>query len=169
MDVGVGTGYFLDRCQFASGKPRIGLMDLNSNTLDFAAKRIGRYKPETYQQNILEAIEKKIQPFDSVGINYLFHCVPGSLTEKCIAFDHLNTVMKPGCRIFGSTILQGGVTRSWSAKKLMKIYNKKGIFSNTLDSLEDLQSALSQRFEEVKVEVVGCVALFSALCKKIPK
>jgi 2-polyprenyl-3-methyl-5-hydroxy-6-metoxy-1,4-benzoquinol methylase len=161
LDVGVGTGYFLDRCQFPSDKPRVGIMDLNQNTLDFAARRIARYTPETYQQNILEPIETEIKVFDSVGINYLFHCVPGSLTEKTVAFDHLKVLMNPGCQIFGSTILQGGVPTSWSAKKLMKTYNKKGIFSNTKDSLKDLQTALTQRFQDVKVEVIGCVALFS--------
>ncbi len=167
LDVGVGTGYFPSRCQFPSEKPRVALMDLNSNTLNFAANRIGRYSPETYQQNILEAIETNMEPFDSVGVNYLFHCVPGTITEKAVALDHLKTVMNPGCRIFGSTILQIGVPRSWMAKKLMKMYNKKGIFSNIGDRLEDLQIALSQRFEDVNIEVVGCVALFSGKLKVI--
>ncbi len=64
-------------------------------------------------------------------------------------------------RIFGSTILQGSVPRSWAAKKLMAIYNKKGIFSNAADDLEGLETALSQRFKDLSVEVVGCTALFS--------
>ena len=29
LDVGVGTGYFLDRCRFPSTTPRIALLDLN--------------------------------------------------------------------------------------------------------------------------------------------
>jgi 2-polyprenyl-3-methyl-5-hydroxy-6-metoxy-1,4-benzoquinol methylase len=161
LDVGVGTGYFPDRCKFPSNQPRVALMDMNSNTLEFASKRIARYSPETYEQNILESIETTIQPFDSVGINYLFHCLPGAITEKAVAFDNLRAVMNPKCRIFGSTILQGGVPRSWIAKKLMAIYNKKGIFSNAADDLEGLETALSQRFEDLSVEVVGCVGLFS--------
>jgi hypothetical protein len=43
----------------------------------------------------------------------------------------------------------------------MDIYNKKGIMSNAHDSLDGLKAALNQRFREVSVEVVGCVALFS--------
>jgi len=39
-DVGVGTGYFLDKCRFPSPTPRIALIDLNQNTLDFASRRI---------------------------------------------------------------------------------------------------------------------------------
>jgi ubiquinone/menaquinone biosynthesis C-methylase UbiE len=56
LDVGVGTGYFLDRCQFPSSTPRVALMDLNSNALAFAAQRIWRYNPETYRRNVLDPI-----------------------------------------------------------------------------------------------------------------
>lgn len=162
LDVGVGTGYFLDRCRFPTDRPRIGLMDMNRNTLEFASRRISRYAPESYEQNILEPVATSIAPFDSVGINYLFHCVPGSITEKAVAFDHLRKLMNPGCRVFGSTLLQGGVSRSWAARRLMNIYNRKGIFSNTNDDLEGLTQALTSRFDEVRIEIEGCVALFSA-------
>ena len=161
LDVGVGTGYFLDRCQFPTDNPRVALMDLNANSLAFTSKRLGRYRPETFRQNVLEEISTPIEPFDSIGANYLLHCLPGAIAEKAIVFDHLKSLMKPGARVFGSTILQGGVERSWLAKKLMNLYNKKGIFSNTQDSLEGLQSALFQRFKNVTIEVTGCVALFS--------
>ena len=164
LDVGVGTGYFLDRCNFPSKSPRIALMDLNSNSLVFASRRISRYNPETYRQNILEPISANIHPFDSVGINYLLHCLPGTISDKAVAFDHLRPLMSSGAVIFGSTILQGGVTRSWAAKRLMDLYNTKGIFSNTGDDLEGLAGALHQRFENVSVDVFGCVALFSGHC-----
>lgn len=162
LDVGVGTGYFLDRCQFPSTSPRIALMDLNPNTLEYASTRISRYEPKTYKQNILEPVlTTDIQPFDSVGINYLLHCVPGSILDKAVIFDHLKSLMNSGAVIFGSTILQGGVSRSWAAKQLMNLYNKKGIFSNTTDDFASLKDALKQRFKKVAVEVIGCVALFS--------
>ncbi|MBI1348933.1 methyltransferase [bacterium] len=161
LDVGVGTGYFLDRCQFPSPQPRVGLMDLNPNTLDYASQRIARYQPEIYRQNILEPITQPIPPFDSIGINYLLHCVPGSITEKAVAFDHLRTLMNPRACLFGSTILHQGVPRSWLAQRLMRIYNQKGIFSNQADDLDGLTHALKQRFQHVEVRVQGCVALFS--------
>src|SRR5688500_18615304 len=56
LDVGVGTGYFLDRCRFPSPTPRVALMDLNANALAFTSQRIARYKPETYRRNVLEPI-----------------------------------------------------------------------------------------------------------------
>jgi 2-polyprenyl-3-methyl-5-hydroxy-6-metoxy-1,4-benzoquinol methylase len=161
LDVGVGTGYFLDRCKFPSPTPRVALMDLNRNSLDYAAQRIARYRPETYLRNVLEPISMDAPKFESVGINYLLHCLPGSIDSKAVAFDHLKKLMNPGAVIFGSTLLQGGVARSWLAKRLMDFYNGKGIFSNENDDLDGLKRALGQRFRSVSVEIVGCAALFS--------
>lgn len=162
LDVGVGTGYFLDHCRFPSQTPRVALMDLNQNTLDFASQRVARYKPETYVRNVLEPISIDAAKFDSVGINYLLHCVPGPIESKAVAFDHLKAVMSPNAVLFGSTLLQDGVPRSWLARRLMDVYNNKGIFSNRHDSLDGLKQALGERFREVSIEVVGCAALFSA-------
>jgi 2-polyprenyl-3-methyl-5-hydroxy-6-metoxy-1,4-benzoquinol methylase len=162
LDVGVGTGYFLDRCRFPSTTPRVALMDLNQNALDFASHRIARYKPETYIRNVLEPISIDAAKFDSIGINYLLHCLPGTMESKSMAFDHLKALMNPDAVIFGSTLLQHGVERSWTAKRLMDFYNKKGIFSNENDGIDGLQHALDQRFRSVSVEIVGCAALFSA-------
>lgn len=161
LDVGVGTGYFLDRCQFPSPTPRVALMDLNRNALDYASQRIARYKPETYIRNVLEPISIDAAKFDSIGINYLLHCIPGSIESKSVAFDHLKALMNPGAVLFGSTLLQGGVARSWFAKRLMDFYNGKRIFSNEQDDIDGLKRALCQRFRSVSVEIMGCVALFS--------
>ena len=161
LDVGVGTGYFLDHCRFPSPAPRVALMDLNRNPLDFASRRIARYKPETYMRNVLEPISIDGGKFDSVGVNYLLHCLPGSIESKSAAFDHLKTLMNPDAILFGSTLLQGGVTRNWLAKRQMDRYNKKGIFSNANDDVDGLTRALGQRFRSVSVEIVGCAALFS--------
>ena len=161
LDVGVGTGYFLDRCRFPSSTPRVALMDLNPNSLDFASRRIARYKPETYRRNVLEPISLDADRFDSVGINYLLHCIPGSMESKSIVLDHLKALMTPGGVLFGATLLHGGVPRNWLARRLMAVYNWKDIFSNQQDDLEGLTRALTARFREVSVGVVGCAALFS--------
>jgi 2-polyprenyl-3-methyl-5-hydroxy-6-metoxy-1,4-benzoquinol methylase len=161
LDVGVGTGYFLDRCQFPSQTPRVALMDLNQSVLEYASSRIARYKPETYRRNVLEPISIDAKRFDSVGINYLLHCIPGSIESKAAALDHLKALMNANAVLFGSTLLQSGVSRNWVAKRLMSAYNKKGIFSNQHDDLDGLKRALSQRFRDVLVDVVGCAAIFS--------
>ena len=161
LEVGVGTGYFLDHCRFSSPTVRLALMDLNQDTLGFSSQRIARYKPEMYRRNVLDPIQIEAPKFDSVGINYLLHCVPGTIETKSVAFDHLKSLMNPNAVIFGATLLQGGVPRNWFAKRLMNLYNKKGIFSNQADHLDGLTKELKRRFKDVSVEVVGCAALFS--------
>ena len=161
LDVGVGTGYFLDRCRFPSEAPRVALMDLNPNALEFASKRLGRYKPETYRRNVLAPIVINGGRFGSVGINYLLHCIPGTIESKSVAFDYLKALMNPNAVLFGATLLSGGVPQNWLARHWMDAYNKKEIFSNQNDDLDGLKRALSERFREVSVEVVGCAALFS--------
>jgi hypothetical protein len=161
LDVGVGTGYFLDRCRFPSPAPRIALMDLNPNALDVASRKIARYKPETYLRNVLDPMSWDGRRFDSVGINFLLHCLPGSMASKSVALDHLKALMNAGGVLFGSTLLHGGVSRSWTARRLMSLYNRRRIFSNEHDDLPGLRRALEQRFRDVSVVVVGCAALFA--------
>ncbi|WP_444922415.1 class I SAM-dependent methyltransferase [Microbulbifer sp. CnH-101-G] len=166
LDVGVGTGYFMDKCRFPSSQVRLGLMDLNQNCLEVSAKRVARYKPIKFHTNVLDEMPSNVEPFDSISLNYLFHCLPGRLSEKLIAIDHLNTLLSDHGIVFGSTLLHEGVHKSAIAKKLMAFYNKKGIFSNTQDCKEDLEEFLQSRFSEHSIIIQGCVALFIAKNKK---
>jgi SAM-dependent methyltransferase len=163
LDVGVGTGYYLDRCRFPS-QPRLALMDLNPHSLRHAARRTSRYRPETFRCNVLEPLDvpPQLPKFESIGMTYLLHCIPGSIEEKAVAFDHLRAVLNPGGRVFGATLLHGGVPRGRLARRLMAVYNRKGIFHNTGDTLEGLEAELRRRFAESTVTVVGCAALFWA-------
>lgn len=40
VDVGVGTGYLLDRCAWPVSQPQITLVDLSPTALEYAARRI---------------------------------------------------------------------------------------------------------------------------------
>ena len=162
LDIGVGTGYFLDKAAWPVATPAITLLDLNENSLAFAARLIERYAPRTVRANALEPLPA-IGPFDSCGLCYLLHCLPGAIPEKAVLFDHLRPLLAPGARVFGATILQGRAPRSRPAQALMNIYNKKGIFSNASDTLDDLHAALTARFTRVDVTMHGAVALFQAV------
>lgn len=160
LDVGVGTGYFLDHCRYPSPTPRIGLLDLNPNSLRVTAARLRRYKPSTYVTNVLEPIQLDVPKFDSIGLNYVLHCLPGNLPSKRGALEHLAALLNPGGVLFGTTILGQGVHPNFLAGRLMKVYNAKGIFSNYGDNLDDLDRILRQTFRESQTHVVGCVAFF---------
>jgi hypothetical protein len=51
LEVGVGTGYYLDLCRFSSSTPRLVLLDLNPNSLSMAAQRLQRYNPSILLAN----------------------------------------------------------------------------------------------------------------------
>lgn len=159
LDVGVGSGYYLKKHLPATSK-RIALVDLNQNSLDTASKVVAALQPEVYCRNVLEPLGLDCDKFDSISANFLLHCLPGNFSEKGVVFQHLGEVLNDGGVLFGSTILGKGVPKGPFASKLMAIYNKKGIFSNENDDLEGLLNALNAHFSDVKVEVVGCVALF---------
>lgn len=162
LDVGVGTGYYLDKCQPCGGFKRLGLLDMNQNSLDKTINRVRRHQPKGFRANILEPLDMDARPYQSVAVNYLLHCLPGNIPQKAVIFDYLNPYLDKGGSIFGATLLSQGVHRSDRACKLMAFYNEKGIFSNTHDSLEDLSEALASRYPHYSIEVTGCCALFSA-------
>ena len=162
LDVGVGTGWFLDHGRFPAADPRVGLIDLNATALGYALARVSRYRPVGWLHNVLEPFDFSQQGFDSVSVNYLLHCLPGDIASKARVFDHLKPLMNPGAVLSGSTLVQGAVVRGRLARRLMSIYNARGIFSNTRDDLDGLRRELTTRFREVSVEVIGCAALFSA-------
>ncbi len=102
------------------------------------------------------------EKFDSVSLNYLLHCLPGSISEKSIVFSYLKELMNPNATIFGSTILGKGTNKNFLAEKIQSIYNSKGIFSNEEDDLLSLREALEHHFSNVNIKMIGSVALFHA-------
>lgn len=159
LDCGVGSGYFLDRCRFPSAAPRLTLLDLSPTALAHCQRRLARYQPRTLPHNVLEPLPEPAA-FGSISLSYLLHCVPGALRDKAVIFDHLAAALAPGGAIFGATLLPEPPSRA--ARWLMDTYNRKQIFSNRDDTLEDLRHALEQRFDEVALTQHGCGVLFSA-------
>jgi hypothetical protein len=168
LDIGVGTGYFLDRCRFPSTAPKIALFDLSPHSLAKSANRLRRYNPSCHMGNALQCIDIGVSGFDSISLNYLLHCLPGNLASKGIVFEHAKPLLRDGGVIFGSTILGEGVRHNPLAKRLMKIYNAKGIFSNLSDRQSDLEAGLKAHFDEHTIHIAGCVALFSARKRMVP-
>jgi SAM-dependent methyltransferase len=162
LDIGVGTGYFLDKAAFPVSSPYVTLLDPNEECLKAAAARISRYNPTCIKADALVPWPETLGQFASIGLNYVLHCLPGTMAQKCVLLDYLQPHLSEDGVVFGATILQGGAPRSGIARKLMAIYNKKGVFSNENDTQETLQKELSSRFTDVEIEMTGCVALYSA-------
>lgn len=160
LDIGVGTGYFLDRCHFPS-PPRLVLMDPNDACLAKAGDRVARYQPVRHRASVLDPIRIPGPAFDSIGMTYLLHCLPGDTQSKAVVFDNVTAVAQPGTVVFGATLLHDGIGRNWLARTVMDRNNAHGVFANAHDDLDGLRKVTSEHLEEPLIEVIGCVALFA--------
>jgi hypothetical protein len=161
LEVGVGTGYFLEHSELPGAERRLALLDLSPHCLQRTATRLSRYAPEIYRANALAPIELSVRLFDSIAMNYVLHCMPGAIRKKGIAFANLKPLLNESGVLFGSTVLRHGVRCDLGARSFMRLYNAAEVFCNLEDSLADLKRALEMTFRSVQIEVIGCVAQFS--------
>lgn len=168
LEIGVGTGYCPANSQFAVPDPEITLVDLNPQTLEFAARRLAPLRTRRIQANALEPLTEAGVPersFDSVAVNLLLHCIPGDISAKEAVLANAVTAARPGGRIVGATVLAKGVHVSLAGRWLMRRKNAKGIFHNLDDSLADLDAALRRHCAEYHLKVRGAMALFSGTAR----
>lgn len=162
LDVGPGTGWYLDHCTFSEQPRTITLLDANPHVLEFAARRLVRFEPRVHQANLLKPIDLEPETFDSIALTHVLHCLPGTIAQKGAVLDHLAALLRPGGCIFGSTILNGGVPHTPPSWALLRFLNARGVFGNRDDDLAALEHALGSRFTEHEIRVCGSVALFVA-------
>lgn len=161
-DIGVGTGYMLDRCHFEPHETRIALFDLQRNCLEYTARRIARFDPEVYQCDALQPMISGAGRFDSIALGGILHCIPGDLADKGRVFDNIRPLMHAATTVFGYTILNRGVVKSVLSRLTFLVLHKLKVINGINDSAQHLTEELHKRFQHVDVRVVGCVALFVA-------
>lgn len=167
LDVGVGTGYYIANAK--GNSETITLLDLNPNSLAAAKKRIGAYRiKQALQHDIFSPLpESEKGKYDTVSMYYLLHCLRGNMQEKALAIDNASQALTDKGTLHGATILGSGVEHNSFGRYLMMVYNKKGIFSNLYDSIDDLKNILERYFDQVTIQQHGVVALFTATEKKM--
>ena len=163
LELGVGSGYFLARTLCRDASRSLMLVDLNRRSLNKAAVRLRRYEPGTHRQDILEPFPAELSGYGSVGMNYVLHCIPGSIAGNRRLFQHVHSALGAGGVFFGATLLWEPATMGHAARRLMRLLNGTGIFHNQNHRLSDLRNALEDQFVEVEVTMVGCAALFRAV------
>ena len=162
-DLGVATGYFLDRCNFRSPHPRLALIDLQPHCLRYAAQRLVRYRPETYLRDALTPmVGIPGERFASIAIGGVLHCLQGDLRRKARVFDAIAPLATAGTKIFGYTLLREGVDTRM-ARVARALLNRAGVVDNLNDTAGDLRAELEARFADVSIELSGCMALFSGV------
>lgn len=163
LDVGVGSGFYLDQSEFLPGQ-KVTLLDVNENSLNAAANRIVRLEPTMVLEDVLHP--RGVlgdQQFDSISLFYLLHCLPGQMSRKGgKVFQFLRKHLSAEGTLYGATVLGDLSDHNWLGRRLMWLYNRNGIFGNRQDTLHSLDFALRLHFAEVSVWQQGHVALFQA-------
>src|SRR5690606_30473871 len=137
------------------------LLAFSSYCLQLIAEPLLRFNPQIYRANVMLPFQVLDTRFESVGINYVLHCLPGTPRQKGIVFDHIKPHLKDDGVCFGATIVNQGADNLFS-KTLKSLYNRRGIFCNRADTAEAIGSELRQRFVEVESRLIGTVSLFRA-------
>jgi len=162
LDIGVGTGYYLQRCEWPHNA-RLDLMDLNQTCLDTAQHAITAITALTHQADIFKTQLHLQNKYNSISMNFLLHCLPGDMENKSVAIGNAVLMLKSGGVLFGATIISDKNLQTILSTKIASYYNEKGIFSNTNDTQEALTKALNQHLKDVQINIIGTVALFKGL------
>lgn len=162
LEVGPGSGWYLANAE-GPDPAQLTLMDLNPTPLSFTTRRVATAQRvvASVRGSVLEPVPAAAgRGYDSVGINFVLHCVPGDFATKGVAFRHLADVLTDDGVLFGSTIL-GQRPRTLFGRALSEIYCRVGAFNNRDDERGELERALGAAFEEFTVRDVGDVTLFT--------
>jgi len=107
--------------------------------------------------------------FQSVGVNFLFHCLHGSnLYDKIHAFHNCASLLDPqdgvffGSTILGKEMLDDEPNAGETAMHVLRAFNDMGVFGNLGDSFQDLEDILTEIFEDVDVYRVGYCGVWMA-------
>jgi SAM-dependent methyltransferase len=160
LDVGPGTGYFLEHSGLPDGS-RVTILDPNQNVLDVATRRLRRFHVTAVEADVLKPLPVG-GPFDSAALHLVIHCLPGPMTRKAAAVEHVAAVLAPDGVLFGASVLGTAGAQTWLSRRVLAAFNRRGAFDNLNDPEDGIREILSASFEDVELETVGAVAIFAA-------
>ena len=160
LDVGPGTGYSLERSGLPDGSS-VTLLDPNPNVLRHASRKLQRLEITTVEADVLKPLPVE-GPFESAALSLVIHCLPGPMSRKGLAVRHIADVLAADGTLFGATVLGRSGNHTWLGRRVLAAFNRRGAFDNLDDSEDGLRGILEPSFEQVRIDIVGSVALFTA-------
>ena len=160
LEIGPGTGYFLKNFNYKINN--LYLMDINNDTLNYSyTNLINNYENiKIVNQNIFTDNSEFKENIDSVGVNYVLHCVPGKLENKIdIMLKNLKNDKKEKT-FFGATVLFDKNLQSNLSNFELFFLNKYGIFNNNLDNGENLINYFEKNRIDYSYKIIGNVIIF---------
>ena len=160
LDVGPGTGYFIDQSGLPDGS-RVTIVDPNANVLDHASRQLRRLDVRAVEADVLKPLPVD-GPFDSAALHLVIHCLPGPLARKAAAVANVAAVLAPTGVLFGASVLGTSGRQTWLSRRVLAAFNRRGAFDNLDDTEQGLRAILTPSFEHVELETVGAIAIFAA-------
>jgi SAM-dependent methyltransferase len=160
LDVGPGTGYFLERAGLPEGSP-VTILDPNVHVLQYTSRRLQRLDITAVEADVCKPLPLD-GPFESAALNGVIHCLPGPLSRKAAAVANVAAVLAPTGVLFGASILGTSGRHTWLSRNALNANNRRGVFDNLGDTEEGLDQILKASFERVELETIGSMAVFAA-------
>ena len=160
LDVGPGTGYFIDQSGLPDGSLAT-LLDPNRNVLDHASRRLDRLDVTTVEADVLKPLPVD-GPFDSAALNLVIHCLPGPMSRRAAAVVNVAAVLAPTGVLFGASVLGRAGPQTRLSRRVLAAFNRRGAFDNLDDSEDGLRAILAASFDRVELDTVGSIAIFAA-------
>lgn len=160
LDVGPGTGYFLERSGLPDGSS-VTILDPNPNVLRHVSRRLRQLDVTAVEADVLKPLPVS-GPFDSAALHLVIHCLPGPLTRKARAVANVAAVLAPSGVLFGASVLGTSGDHTWAARRMLGAFNRQGGFDNLADTEAGLVEILQASFERVEIETIGSIAIFVA-------
>lgn len=160
LEIGPGTGFFLNKKNTGINFKKLTLVDVNKDILQFSKKNLEQYysnieilHSDLFSQKISESIY-----FESVGVNYVLHCVTGNLQTK---LDNLiDNLGNNKYNLFGASVICDPLHMNTIAEYELIFLNTLGIFNNNEDTYYELEEYLNNRNIKFSLKKQGYVAIF---------
>ncbi len=166
LDVGPGTGYFLEQSGLPEGS-RVTILDPNPNVLAHASGRLRHLDVTPVRADVLKPLPVDGR-FESAALHLVIHCLPGPLPRKAAAVSGVAAVLAPGGVLFGASVLGTAGPQTRLSRRVLAAFNRRGAFDNLADTEDGLREILASSFEHVDLETVGSIAIFAATGPRPP-
>lgn len=160
LDVGPGTGYFLEHAGLPAGSP-VTILDPNPNVLRHVTRRLRDLEVTAVQADVLKPLPVT-GPFASAALAAVLHCLPGPLERKAVGIANIARVLAPEATLFGATVLGRSARHTRMGRAFLAAFNRRGAFDNLDDTEEGIAEILRRSFEDVTLQTIGGIALFTA-------
>lgn len=157
LDVPVGTAVFTEKKWTSLTNADITCLDYSKDMLAQAQARLGNYKHIKFIQDDVGALPMENESFDTVVSMNGFHAFP----DKEKAFAETHRVLKQGGTFIACFYIKGKSKRTdWLVKNIL---SKKGWFTPTFNTEEELRAILKRMYTKVEMYVDGSIVYFKCV------